>query len=215
MYYRKMDATQLFNSLASEFITLFIVIDPIGVLPLFVGLTKRMPTPQARKVAIKSIFIAGIVLLGFAFLGQILLEALSVRITSFRIAGGIILFLFGVKMIFGAEFEEKSAQSAETGHDIAVFPLAIPSIAGPGAMLAVVVQIAYGAQTTIELFSKIFVLLAVLSTTLVLFIFAKPVTKIIGVTGGSVIVRVMGILLSAIAVESVTLALRELHAFAP
>lgn len=191
--------------------TFFVVIDPIGVLPLYIGLTAAMTPAKQRIVAFRSVTIASIVLLIFAVVGQVLLEALGIKITSFKIAGGIVLFLFGVKMIFSQEIEEKAALSPEEGHDIAVFPLALPSLAGPGSMLAVTVRIANATNGLQEQLLKIGVLLLVLALTLFMFLSAQKIFRIIGQTGGSVIVRVMGIILAALAAESVLSGFQELH----
>src|SRR3712207_1847245 len=110
----------------TTFVTLFVIIDPIGSVPVFISLTSGY-SPEARKqVAQKAIFVAAGVLLFFVLLGKILFDAIGVRLLSFEIAGGVVLFLFGLKMIF--DKPEGMGMPAETDHDPAVFPLAIPSI---------------------------------------------------------------------------------------
>ena len=123
-----------------EFITLFVVIDPIGTLPVYFFATAGVPAHLHRRFALHALGIATLVLLGFLVAGQLLLEALGLRLGSFQVAGGIVLFLFALTMIFGEAKPAQEIVEAERDHlSGAVFPLAMPSIASPGAMLAVVI----------------------------------------------------------------------------
>jgi multiple antibiotic resistance protein len=122
-----------------EFITLWVVIDPIGTIPVFLAVTAGLSTTQQRSIAMKSTLIAGLILLFFIVGGQMLMEGLNIRLEAFQIAGGIILFLFATTMIFGdgKPATEQKQFDGNISH-LAVFPLAMPSLASPGAMLSVV-----------------------------------------------------------------------------
>ncbi|MGZ3710785.1 MAG: MarC family protein, partial [Bdellovibrionota bacterium] len=147
----------------TTFVTLFVIIDPIGSVPVFIGLTGNFNPEQRKHVAKKAVLVAGGVLLFFVLLGKILFDSLGVRLLSFEIAGGILLFLFGVKMIF--DKPEGYGMPAEHDHDVAVFPLAIPSIAGPGAMLGVVVAANNPADSPVQQAITAGTILVVLSIT--------------------------------------------------
>ena len=187
-------------------VTWIVIIDPVGTLPLFLALTRSLKAPERARVARKSILIAGLVLLGYVALGQLLLNALGVSLSAFRLAGGIILFLIGLKMVFDTQNPNGSLQS-EPGHDISVFPLAIPSIAGPAAVMAAIVTTdsKFGLSQQI---ANVALMIGVLGLTYVLFRFGSTVQKWIGETGGNVISRVMGMILCALAVQSVIEALQ-------
>jgi multiple antibiotic resistance protein len=196
------------TELLSIFITLFVIIDPIGTVPVFVGLTGGYGAEGRRRVAKKAILVSGGVLLFFALLGQLLFDALGVRLVSFEIAGGIVLFLFGLKMVF--DKPEGLGMSAEGQHDVAVFPLAIPSIAGPGAMLGVVVASHSPAHGLMQQAAAIAMLLLVLGITYLCLRGADRIHNLIGHTGALILSRVMGIILMAIATETVLGALGRL-----
>ena len=128
------------QNLIREFITLVVVIDPIGSIPIFLYATAHVPKQLHRSFALRAVLVAGAVLLAFLIGGQFLLESLGLRLGSFQVAGGMVLFLFAMTMIFGDSKPEKEVASAERDHLAgAVFPLAMPSIASPGAMLAIVI----------------------------------------------------------------------------
>ena len=127
----------MLQQIGRDFLMLLVTIDPIGTVALFVPLTASMPPAERARIARKSVVIAGGVLLAFLIAGEFLLSELGIRLVSFQVAGGIILFLFGLQMVFGTGVVAESAR-AEPGHDIAVFPLALPGIANPGAIMAVV-----------------------------------------------------------------------------
>mgnify|MGYP003644730649 FL=1 len=193
-----------FTSLAREFVTLFVVIDPVGTIPVFLYAAARAPRHLHRRIALRATLIAGLVLLAFLVGGQFLLEGLGLRFGSFQIAGGIVLFLFALSMIFGDSKSDNEISAA--GRDPmagAVFPLAMPSIASPGAMLAIVVLTDNHSQTVTEQLITAGVLVLVLGITLALLLAATVIHKLIGNTGARVISRVMGIILATIAVDSI------------
>jgi multiple antibiotic resistance protein len=199
-----------------DFITLLVVIDPFGTVPLLAAATHHAKEDARRKLVLRAVFIATCVLLGFAIFGNLLLGALGISFYSFRIAGGIILFIVGLQMVFADHSEEfKSARAEHPGRDLAVFPIALPYIAGPGAMLAVMVEMRNLTESFSQFSVKISTLLLVMLVTLVTLLFTTKLNKILGRTGGAVIGRVMGILLAALAAESVIQGLFEALGRAP
>ncbi|MFC5738507.1 MarC family protein [Sinirhodobacter huangdaonensis] len=189
--------------LLQEFITLWVVIDPIGTLPVFLAVTAGMSAGQRRAVAIRAVVVSFVVLTLFIVLGQVVLDALGLALPAFQIAGGIVLFLFALTMIFGHSKPEEEIAEAERVRQTSVFPVAIPSIASPGAMLTVVIltdndrfAIAHQAMTTA-------LMALVLAVTLAILLAASPLLRVIGTTGAAVISRVMGMLLAAVAVDAV------------
>ncbi|WP_050523837.1 MarC family protein [Pseudorhodobacter wandonensis] len=190
------------TTLLQEFITLWVVIDPIGTLPVFLAVTFGASAATARRVAVRAVLIAFAVLLTFVVFGQLVLDALGLGLPSFQIAGGLVLLLFALSMIFGTSKPE--AEVAEWDHHAsAVYPLAMPSIASPGAMLAVVVltdndrfSVAHQAMTA-------GLMAVVLAITLVILLLATPIHRVIGATGASIVSRVMGMILAAVAVDAI------------
>lgn len=189
--------------LLRELITLFVVIDPIGSLPVFLYATMHVPKELHRKFAVRAVLVAGLVLMAFLVGGQYLLESLGLRLGSFQVAGGIVLFLFALSMIFGDAKPAAEIQSAERDHlSGAVFPLAMPSIASPGAMLAIVILTDNHSNPVRDQVITAGLLVFVLLITLLLLLMASKIGQIIGTTGASVISRVMGIVLATVAVDA-------------
>ncbi|MDP4795550.1 MAG: MarC family protein [Rhodospirillales bacterium] len=199
------------TSILREFITLLVVIDPVGSIPVFLFAVASVPKNLHRRYAVRAVFIAGLVLLAFLAGGQILLETLGLRFGSFQIAGGIILFLFALMMIFGDSKPQSEIEEAGRDHLAgAVFPLAIPSIASPGAMLAIVVLTDNHRQPVIEQAITAGILIVVLVLTLILLLGATYVHRLIGNTGASIVSRVMGIILATIAIDAILGGFNEL-----
>jgi multiple antibiotic resistance protein len=192
------------QSLFREFITLFVVIDPIGSVPVFLFATAGLPHRLHRAFALRAVLIAGLVLLAFLGGGQFLLEALGLRLGTFQIAGGIVLFLFALSMIFGESKPEAEIEEAEH-EDLsgAVFPMAMPSIASPGAMLAVVILTDNHIIGVTDQLITSALLIGVLGITFVMLLLAGRIQRLIGSTGASVVSRIMGIILATVAVDSV------------
>mgnify|MGYP003625138955 FL=1 len=191
------------SNISRELITLFVVIDPIGTLPVFLFATANVPQHLHRSFAVRAVLVAGLVLLAFLVAGQYLLELLGLRLGSFQVAGGIILFLFALTMIFGDPKPEKEIEAAERDHLAgAVFPLAMPSIASPGAMLAIVILTDNHTNPLEDQIITAALLIIVLALTLVLLLLAGRIGRLMGTTGASVISRVMGIILATVAVDS-------------
>ena len=193
----------LVRNLVNDFVTLFVAIDAVGTVPLLMGLTATMSDAERKAIVHRGVLIGGIVLAGFALFGHLLLSSMGVTFASFRIAGGIILFMVGMRMVFDDHASSIKPPHKESGRDIAVFPLALPYIAGPGTMLAVMVATQQQEFDPMVLAAKIGVLALALVTTLVILLSSAPIHKFLGRTGSEVIGRVMGIILAALAAESV------------
>lgn len=199
----------MLQAFINEFILLFVAIDPIGAVPLLAALTRTMDEPARRRLVTRGVTIAACVLFSFAIFGQILLTALGVSFASFRIAGGVLLFLVGVQMVFQAHAADDKHHAGEfSGRDLAIFPIALPYIAGPGAILAVMV-VMRGAPDVSNFMLKCVTLAAVMGATLWLLLSTSKLNKLLGRTGSEVIARVMGILLAALAAESVVRGILE------
>jgi multiple antibiotic resistance protein len=192
------------DTIVKEFIALWVVIDPIGSIPVFIAVTAGLSAAAQRKVAIKAIAVSAAILLFFLVGGQVLLEALDIHLAAFQIAGGIVLFLFALTMIFGeSKVEEEKKQINPNAGDLAVFPLAVPSIASPGAMLAVVMLTDNHRYSVTEQMFTAAAMLTVLALTLLLFFAASPILRVIGTSGASIVSRVMGLILASVAVDNV------------
>ncbi len=192
------------TALIKEFVTLLVVIDPVGSIPVFLFAVQNVPRRLHGRFALWATIIAAMVLLGFLVAGQILLETMGFRLGSFQTAGGVILFLFALTMIFGESKPAREIGEAEGEHLAgAVFPLAMPSIASPGAMLAIVILTDNHTESIADQAITAGLLVLVLGLTLVLLLAASAVHRVIGNTGASVISRVMGIVLATIAVDAI------------
>ena len=196
----------------NAFVTLLVVIDPLGLAPLFVGLTQGRSEAYKRKAAIRGIILAAIILFLFTFVGQGLLNALGIGFPAFSIAGGALLFLLSLDMIFASPSGMRQAslredEETQEGEDISVFPLAIPLIAGPGSLTTVLLYTAGSNVLTIAAFFG--VLLVVLSLTLASLLLASRIMNLLGETGANVFSRVLGVLLAALAVQFVLDGIRQ------
>jgi multiple antibiotic resistance protein len=190
------------------FVTFFVVLDPLGMGPIFIGLTRGETAAFRRQMAIRGIVIAAIILFVFAFAGDFLLRALGVSIAAFRIAGGVLLFLISFDMLFAhatpiRRTTEREDEEAESKHDISVFPLAIPLIAGPGGLTSVVLLMGRAGSNPVMEAIVLGTMALVLVITLAVLLAADQFTKWLGETGTNVISRVLGIILSALAVQFV------------
>ncbi len=187
-----------------DFLIIWATIDPIGTMALFAGLTAKLTPAQRRKTALKTIAYATIILVGALVIGQILLGAMGISLLSFQVAGGVILFLFGLQMIFSEGFSEATG---EPRHDISVFPLAVPATASPGAILAVILITDNKVYTIEEQAITAATLFVVLLVALVLMLFAGGIIRFMGVGGASLLTRIMGMILAALSVEFIMEAL--------
>ena len=179
-------------------------VDPIGTMALFTALTARLSPAERRRTAYKTIFYAGAVLLGSIVIGQLILNAMGIRLVSFQLGGGIILFLFGLQMIFGSGSQPLPQ---EPEHDIAVFPLAIPATATPGAILAVILLTDNHVYPVSVQIGTALIVIGILAATLLLLLLSNRIIRVIGAGGASILTRVMGMILAAFSVELVMNAL--------
>lgn len=195
------------DSMINAFTTLLVTVDPPGLAPLFLGLTQGMTRGERRQVAVRGSIIAFAILTVFALFGASVLSALGISMGAFRIAGGLMLFAISFEMIFEKrnERKEKTTDAAITKdhiHNLAVFPLAIPLIAGPGAISATVLIAGTmdGVGGKIQLIAVIAVCLALVFAALIL---AERLNRFLGVTGRALLTRLLGVLLSALSVQFV------------
>jgi multiple antibiotic resistance protein len=191
----------LLIKISKDFATIWTTIDPIGNVAIFAGLTASLTRAERRRTALRATVYAAVILVVAVVAGQIILDAIGIHLHSLKVAGGIILFLFGLQMLFG-RMDAKPA-APEPGRDLAVFPLAVPSIAGPGAMMAVILLTDNDVYTVAEQAQTGVVLLVVLLLTYILLLFSDTILRIIGRSGAAILVRVMGIILASLAVEIV------------
>ncbi len=190
----------------SSFVTLMVVVDPLGLAPIFAALTQGYSEKRRRKAAIRGTVLGAAILLVFALVGDGLLGALSIGLPAFRTAGGILLFLLALDMIFGRPTGLRSRtvrdqEEDEYNQDISVFPLAIPLLAGPGAITTVLLYTEGGSIRQIAVFVR--VPLVVLLLTLASLLLAPRIMRLFGETGAKVLSRVLGVLLAALAVQFV------------
>lgn len=193
--------------LFSAFVVLLIVVDPIGNAPIFMALTHNMEAAYRKKMAMRGIALATVILLVFLLIGDLLLSMLGIGIPAFRIAGGILLFLLSIDMVFARQSGLRSTtveEQHEAKHkaDLSVFPLAFPLIAGPGALTTVLLMISPRPELSIFI-GMLAVLLLVLGIALLSLLFAERIMRLLGETGANVITRLMGLMLAALAVQYV------------
>lgn len=199
----------MFESLIVQFVVLWAVIDPIGSIPVYLSKTASLSALDRRRVASKAILVSTGILLFFLVAGQLLLEAMQIPLSAFQTAGGLVLLLFALTMIFGESKPEQEMQMDYDISDLAVFPIAVPSIASPGAMMAVVMLTDNHRYSLIDQALTALVMLGVLLITYLLLHSASRIQKVIGRTGASVISRVMGLILAAVAVNNLLVGLRD------
>ena len=202
------------QDLIERFVTLWVVIDPIGTIPVFIAVTAGMDAAARRKTALQAALVSAGVLLFFLVFGQILIEALDIGLNSFQVAGGVVLFLFALTMIFGEPKSETDQRQPESPADSdiekpspGIFPLAVPSLASPGAMLAIVMLTDNNSFGAVEQGLTAVVMLVVIAFAFVLMLFADPIIRVIGLAGSAIVSRVMGMILASVAANAVLSAL--------
>lgn len=189
----------------NAFVTLFVTIDPIGLAPLFLAITSGASKHERIKIGTRAVIAAAGILLTFSLIGHAILSVLGISIAAFRIAGGLLLFVIAFEMVFEKRRERKSksaeeALSDDEMHDIAIFPLAIPLISGPGAISAVLL-LSSQANDWIERGSILLIVAIVLALVLFTFVIAGRVEKMLGNNGRNILTRLLGVLLAALAVQ--------------
>ena len=212
----------MFETFLTAFTTFFAVIGPIDTAVLLASLTPNMTGAERRAIAAKAVFIATVIILLFALVGQPVLTQLGVSLAALQTAGGIILFMIALEMTLAkrpgpaaltAKESVEAESKAEAHAEIAVFPFATPLLAGPGAMTSAIV-LAAGTRGDLSLLGAVIAaILAVMAVTLLLLLTAQEIHQLIGVTARKVIVRVFGVLLAALAVQSIFNGLAEAHIF--
>jgi multiple antibiotic resistance protein len=193
----------MLEELLATFVFFFAVIDPFGSVPVFLAATQGFTAQQKKATALHAVLFSAGILLFFIVLGEVLLNAIGIPLPAFQIAGGIVLFLFALTMIFGEGKPEAEIKSIVNTTETAIFPMAIPSIASPGAMLAVVLLTKNDVYSFKEQLISSLLMLLVLVIVYVLLIAASSIHKLIGNAGASVISRIMGLILTSVAVDNV------------
>jgi multiple antibiotic resistance protein len=195
----------------SAFVTFFVVIDPPGCAPIFAGLTSGASAVHRRAMAVRAVLVASAILFGFALFGEALLRALGISLNAFRIAGGIMLFLIALEMVFEKRTERREDRAekikADEAADISIFPMAMPMIAGPGSIASVMLLVSQSSGIA----SSAVVLAAmasVLALTLVALLIAGPIMRVVGARIEAVVSRLLGVLLAALAAQFVIDGLR-------
>jgi len=193
--------------LVSALVTLVVVVDPLGLVPSFIAITHGLPPRARRMVALRACLIAAAILAGSALIGDWLLRTLAISLPAFRIAGGLLLFSIASEMVLGVRIERQSREAEEAIEErvrnIAAFPLAIPLMAGPGAITASVLLAGRGGPDAFHLAVLLGVIALVLALCFVVFLLASRITSLIGATGNVVLSRLLGVILVALAVQFV------------
>ncbi|WP_293874987.1 MULTISPECIES: MarC family protein [unclassified Sphingomonas] len=191
----------------SSLITFFVVIDPPGCAPIYAGLSAGASTAQRRAMAIRAVGVATAILLVFALVGEDLLRGLGISLASFRIAGGIMLFLIALEMVFEKRTQRREDRAAEVAadpevEDVSIFPMAMPMIAGPGSIATVMLLMARtsGVEATLVVLAA---MATILLLTLAALLAAGPLMRLLGTRIEAVITRLLGVLLAALAVQFV------------
>ncbi|HEX8300623.1 MarC family protein [Sphingomonas sp.] len=190
----------------SSFITFFVVIDPPGCAPIFAGLTAGTTPMHRRVMAVRAVLVAGLILIGFALFGEALLRALGISLNAFKIAGGIMLFLIALEMVFEKRTERREDRAekvkASEAPDISIFPMAMPMIAGPGSIASVMLLMSQ--NDGIERSGAVLAAMAaILALTLLALLTAGPLMRLVGAKIEAVISRLLGVLLGALATQFV------------
>ena len=193
--------------LISTLVTLFIVVDPVGLAPIFLAVTHGLSPAHRRQVALRAVLIAGAILAGAAVIGDWLLAKLAITLPAFQIAGGLLLFSIASEMVFGVRIERqsKTAEEAldERVRNVAAFPLAIPLMAGPGAITAIILLAGRASGHPWQLVLLLAVVAIVCAACLAVFLLAGRIEKVLGTTGNIVLQRLLGVILAALAVQFV------------
>ncbi len=207
----------MIEQLATMFTTLLIVIDPPGMVPIFSALTRGGDARYRRRMALRGFALATGILLFFVMIGDVLLAALGISLSAFRITGGILLFLLAIDMVFARQSGLRSTtvreqEEAQYREDISVFPLAFPLLAGPGALTTVLLLSGQTRGDPVLFAAMLVTLLVVLAITLGALLQAPLIMRALGETGANVVDRLLGLILAALAVQFVIDGLRQVMA---
>ena len=198
----------MLDELVKFFVVLLVVVEPLSLLPVLAGLTQGADDSYRRRMSTKAVAISAAVCLVFAVAGAWLLQLLGISVDAFKVGGGILLFLLAIEMVFARPSGVRSttppedAESHQRG-DISVFPLAFPLIAGPGTLAVLLLAFAGVPTGSPQFFAQLVVIALVLGITLALMLLTGPIMRLVGVTGGAVLGRLLGVLLAALAAQFV------------
>jgi multiple antibiotic resistance protein len=201
------DPAMALDYIVSAFVTLLVVVDPIGLAPTFLAVTEGVPSQARRQIAIRACMIAAGVLAGTALVGDWLLDKLGISLPAFRIAGGLMLFAVASEMVLGVRIERQSKQAEdaieEHVRNVAAFPLAIPLMAGPGAITATMLLAGEVRTQPVLLACLLGIAMVVVGLCLSAFLVASRIARLLGITGNVVLSRLLGVLLASLAVQFV------------
>jgi multiple antibiotic resistance protein len=198
----------MFDELIKFFVVLLVVVEPLSLLPILAGLTAGTSDAHRNRMSVKAVTIAAIVSFLFAVGGNALLRILGISVDAFKIGGGVLLFLLAIEMVFARPSGARVTTPGEDAEcqqraDISVFPLAFPLISGPGTLAVILLAFAGVPAASPQFFAQLAVIALVLAITLALMLLTGPVMRLIGVTGGAVLGRLLGVLLAALAAQFV------------
>jgi multiple antibiotic resistance protein len=198
----------MLHKLFNDFVTLFVLVNPIGNIPLFIAIAGHENSERQRQIAMQGVVAAALILLFFIAIGQLLLDALGVTLPSFQVAGGLVLLIIGLRMVF----EEVRVASIDTKdlRNVAIFPLAAPFLAGPGAVMGVILLTDNNVYTIWQQVQTSLIMLAVMLITYVCLVGTQLIHRLLGTTGTNVVSRIMGLILAALAVQEI---INGLHQF--
>jgi len=195
--------------LITAFATLFVVIDPPGLVPMFIALTQGMTNERRRAMALRACIIAAVLLTLFGFFGEAILGFIGISMPAFRIAGGILLFLTALDMLFERRTARREGQTVDQDHDPSVFPLATPLIAGPGAIATVILLMGQSSGSWGATLAVLGLLWGMIFVTYLFLLASPPLERMLGRTGTIVITRLLGMLLAALSVQFVIDGVRQ------
>jgi multiple antibiotic resistance protein len=204
---RKADA--VFANFWTDVATLMATIDPFSVVPVYLGLTHALTADARSRVLLRAIFIAFAILFAFLIVGELALNAMGISVDAFRIAGGIVLLLVGVKMVFAQGTQTTPGEASNPDRDIAVFPLGMPYVAGPASIMSIVLLTENDLHSIPQQACTLISLCIVLSVTYLVLRAASPLQKLLGGTGINVLGRIMGLVLASLAVQALITGLRN------
>jgi len=195
------------RELVTAFMTLLVTINPVSNIPIFLALTGGRPAKERRRIALRACLIATGILLFFLVVGQIIMEAIGISLNAFRLAGGVVLLTLGLKMLYG---EVGGTGATPPSGDISVFPLATPMMAGAGSITAIVVLTDNYKYSIAEQAGTATIMIVVMVICYLVLVAAEPIHRLIGDTGTNVISRVMGIILAALAMQTLVSAVKAI-----
>lgn len=198
----------MIEQILKNFVVMFVVIEPVTLVPIFGALTRGGAPGYRRRMATKATFLSALIFVAFALAGEPLLQVLGISVDAFRIGGGLLLFMVAVDMVFARESGLRSTtvreqEEARYRDDISVFPLAFPLIAGPGALATLLLLLGDASDDILSVGLLLAVVLFVLVIALVMMLLTNPIMRVLGVTGANVISRLLGVVLVALAVQYV------------